>query len=249
MQISESRRPTVVVTVDLGPANEGNPVLPSILDQLSEFRTPAAWLFARQGNPSTIARIFCGTVEHEFGILATPDWAGPRATRSQFAQGLAEAVARAAEAGILASVLGLHQIEPPADLDLLEKYQLQLIRARIDRRRGRGGKLAPRLARFGIWQSHASLVLPARSRWGLSWAIRRMLNRTIEQEQSLHVAVDARRLAGSPTAGLAMLRSVLSRTAARRELGQIDTVPFSSLLKIYAPRRPQFVSRSILRAA
>ena len=93
------------------------------------------------------------------------------------------------------------------------------------------------------------MVIPVASRWSLPWTARRLLQQAVDHSQTIHVAVDARRLSANLSAGLGSLDYVLKLASARRDAGLIQIASISQVLQMYSPRREQVASRSVLRVA
>jgi hypothetical protein len=249
MQMSPARNATLVVSVDLRHGSENSSVVTGLLDSLRRRGAPALWSLEFARVPAVVDRILGARAAHEFGVLGTGDWAGSRASRTTFARELAARLARAADAGVSPVALALHDVDPPRCLDLLVKRQVPMLRLRMDESGGTASSLQPRLARFGIWQSKPTIVVPVHARWSLPWTARRLLQRAVDRNQALHVAVDGESLARNPSAGLATLDYVLKLASARRDGGQLQFAPLSQLIRMYSPQRTRIASRSVLRAA
>jgi hypothetical protein len=249
MQYPAPRVATVVVTIDIDQTVADCEMLTGLLDVLRRYRTPAMWSFEFQRQVAAIDQICETCSSQEFGLLATRRWADPRASRTAFSRELAQRLSCADRLGIRTNALALQDSEPPVHLDLLVKRQIPLLRLRTDSVTGATHSLQPRLARYGIWQSAPTIVVPVQSRWSLPWTTRGLLHRAAERGQTLHIAVDGVRLARNATAGLATLDYLLRQADARRDGGKLQIVAASQLLMIYAPQRAAVPSRSVLHAA
>lgn len=249
MTLTENRLATVLISVDIARNQEDSSVLTGLLEALRRHRTAALWSLEFERAAASVDRIRGAWPAHEFGLLARDTWAGPQASRNIFGRELSARMACALTMGIVPEALALADTDPPSHYDLLVKHRIPLIRTRTDSLATGSDGLQPKLSRYGIWQANPTLVLPVSSRWSLPWTARRKLNQVIASGLTMHIAVDVAALAVSPSAGLASLEYLLKLVSRRRDAGELQIVAASQLLTSYLPRRQQFVSRSVLRAA
>jgi hypothetical protein len=244
----EHRRPaTFFVSVDVHQQHEGSTTVAGIREVLQRHQVKAMWSFEFQGSSKAINAV--SATASDFGVLVSDAWATPSCERTVFARELLTRINRASELGVKPMALTLVSHDAPTHFDLLVKYQLAVIRTRTDLISGVGQALQPRLARYGIWQAEPTLVVPVGSRWSLPWTLRRLIQKAIDQGQTIHVAVNVARLMQNCSAGLSSLDYILKTAAARRDAGLLHMVSARGLLDIYGPRRERVSSRSVLRAA
>lgn len=249
MMMPETRIATLVVSVDIAREQEESSLLTKVLDVLVRHGMAALWSLEFQRPSALIDRIRGSWAAHEFGLLVDERWAESQIGRTVFGRELAARMLCATDRRIAPLALTFHHSDPPGYYDLLVKHRIALIRTRTDTHNGATGSLQPRLSRYGIWQTEPSIVVPVGSRWSLPWTARRLMQQAIDWGQTLHVTVDCAKLSSNVASGLGSLDYLLKLASARRDSGLLKMVPVSQLLKIYAPRREQFRSRSVLRAA
>jgi hypothetical protein len=241
------RPATFFLSVDVSQRAEGCALIDGIDEALRRFQIRAMWSFefaAPSRATERVTRCVC-----DYGVLAASAWANPAGDRMVFARELASRLNRAGEAGVKPIALSLVDTDGPNHFDLLVKSQLAIIRSRANTAGDLSDSLQPRLSRYGIWQAAPTMILPAASTWSLGWNTRRMLQRAIDGQQTVHVAINVEAMLKNYVTGLASLEQVLKLVSTRRDAGTVRVVSARELVELYSPRREQLVSRSVLRAA
>src|SRR5262245_46029757 len=93
------RDASVVVTIDVPEALETSSLLVRLLETLRQNDTCALWSFEFSRLPGFVDQITSRSTRQEFGVLATPKWAGLNATRSCFGRELSARMSLASEVG------------------------------------------------------------------------------------------------------------------------------------------------------
>lgn len=247
MTLDEGRPAIFFLSIDVPQQSERSTLVAGVHETLRRHQIKALWSFEFQGHCHAVETVAASA--SDVGLLANEDWAHPNCDRTQFARELLARVNQANDLGIKPIAFTLPTSDPPNFFDLLVKYQMSIIRTRTDKISGMAHGLHPRLARYGIWETEPTLVLPSISRWSFPWTAKRKIQRAIDGQQLIHVSVNVAALSQNQAAGLRSLDSVLKLVEVRREAGVLQTVSAHELLEIYCPRRERLFSRSVLRAA
>jgi hypothetical protein len=245
-------RGILTISIDVhGDASRAGEALQPCVELLHKHQLPATWAFADPAAPLA-ERLVRGTAGHEIALFGDPTWVGRAAGRARFAHKLGERLERARATGIAISSLVLQGAVLGDQADLAIKHGITAVRHGAAETRPTGGSPG-RTLQGGLWNFSVGQSLPGISRWllggGGGGRARAAIDLAIAERSTLHLAIDAGRLATSGHGAWRVLEGVLRYTSGRRAHGLLDVIGLRSAAARLTAQYQAQPSRSILRAA
>jgi hypothetical protein len=218
---------------------------------LDKHQLAATWAVADPGAEWAIAQVFDANVPHELAIQGNAVWPHSPLSRVDFAGKLYRNLESAARHEIrVRSIVGLEIA--PEHSDLLVKNEITTLRSPRTSYSRAVQWSEPRSVRFGVWNFPESCRFPLEKSWIsdlTTMSFQRAVRAAAAGRRSLHVAMDARRVAQSPVYHLKCLEGLLECITKYRHSRQLVPMTLHGVATTLAQRPLYRSSCSILRAA
>ncbi len=237
-------------------AESVNSVLIELLDRFNRREIPATWAFHDPAEALIATRIAAHSVKHEIAILDDAVAVHSQFSRAYLLNGVGRRIRAAAAAGISISTLAVFDDWQPANIDLLTKFGLAMIRGH--RPLEREASCAVKYTRgiqgicYGLSYAPTSCLVD-----GGKWLANRMqlrqvlrtIDRAIDRGEHCHIRIDAATLAeGDAAESLRAVDRWLRHLAQLRDGGQVSISTLRETVQQARPKRA-IAAHSILRAA
>jgi hypothetical protein len=255
---SQGQRPTVVFSVELELSlGAADPQRQEALAQhtgdllalLDEQQLPVTWGVADPAQSAATAAVLASRAGHEIAVLGEPSWLAADAGRVRQERELHRRLDGARRAGMSVSTLILRDIKQPLALDLLLAAQVKAVSWPVGQ--PLDGGLSGRLRRFGVWNAPAAWRVPMVGCWWrpFGWHAAVRLRNVIGSRRTLHVAIDGDGLIASGDAGLAQIRTLVTRVSRLRKQDRVAVRTLGELAAEQLANRCAEPTRSILQPA
>lgn len=199
-----------------------------LLALLQQHRLTATIAVADPVHSAATDAILSSDPSHEIAVLGDASWVGRGAGRERFGRELDRRFHSARAAGLTVSSLLLRQVDLSENFDLLTKHTITSIRTIAN---GSGVLHQPQRLRLGMWQMPVALTLPHKPNWFRSTvaAAWKLLKRTVQAKEVLHLAIDAGQLAESDTPKWCEIERIFALIAQLRDAGRLEVTTLQAL--------------------
>jgi hypothetical protein len=250
------------VSVDLPSHNPKNSVggqfssiLNELLALLDEFHVPATWGVNQPAACPWTTAIRRRNSAHEISLLCDSSWSlgQHQNPRTRMIHELGRRLESADNVGLLIGSLLLRGAPVPADLDVLMRHRIALIRSDIQSsfRSKVPYQLRPISLRHGVWHVPASAVIVGRRSWWPSAeaaAAVRAVQDVTARGGFCHLAIDLATASDEAVSVIGAVRRVLRVADVARQENQLQIESLSAAAKIFLTHAPAG-SQSVLRRA
>ena len=223
-----------------------------LINLFSSHGLTATWSVADPAVSAATDGILHSSPKNEIAILADDNWAGALVPRSRFSRELTRRVESARQHGLSISTLALRAMPKVEHLDVLAGHRLTLLRPAIPPVLPKRSAQALISIRYGLWQCHATCAFPSGRRWwganGLK-KCRSAIERGSQDNQLIHIAIDAGALIEAGSSGERHLAQLLSEVANRRENQSLQVMTLNELTQLRIQSHQSSPAHSILRPA
>lgn len=229
-------------------SRDAEPLLADLCEQLSAAHIPATWTLAAADLDATSEALSTQLAQGEVALLAERGWAGGQANRGQFAAGLAESLARAAQTGRRPTTLAFEQCPAALHDDLLVKYGISAVCLPPAGRAlpftwqttlPASGCLRP--LRWGLWKLEGAIDL-----FGVGWRrAAKAIDRAAREAGEVAITINLQKRSG----GLKSVARLLEHVTRLNGERQLTSQTLGSLVASRGATRQIAAARSILRSA
>ncbi|MCA9265724.1 MAG: hypothetical protein KDA60_17805 [Planctomycetales bacterium] len=216
-----------------------------LLNIFAQAGIPATWTCAELDSSAVVDALATKPTRHEIALLATPSWAGNNVSRVEFARELEERIHDAVENGFTLRTLAMHEVNREADLDILARHDVRVIRTE-----GEGRQARPATIRHGITRVPVSARIPVASffdRLAGSFRTRLHVKRLMARDN--HVVLHAADYLEDTHSRLRTLEVFVDEAARAVAEGRCVVENLAEVGQRLRPIRVAQPSRSILRPA
>ena len=221
-----------------------------LVDLLETQCISATWGVSNPALSAATEAILNAKSRQEIAVLGERFWLSDGTSPSRLASEFARRFDGARRTGIAVSTLLLRQNEAHVDLNLLLDHGVTAIRSpaiTASREESLPGAVP---ARYGIWQVQHPILVPLSGSWWQAdpWAFGRRLKNVAKTSSTLHLVLDAGKMAEYPDLALPAVRVVLGRLGEMQANRDLRFLTVGDQARHHLSRRAAQPSRSVLAA-